>query len=701
MARYKAWKAFIQIAAARNTEQPVRRSRWKKLLTASGLLLLVVLCGMALLLFFLKTHSLPVSALGQASKLVDRDGRIIGYFQPQAGVHRQPVGLSSISSQLIHATLAIEDRNFYRHVGFDVKGLARATLVNLEHMQMKQGASTLTQQLARNLYLSQERTWSRKAKEALYTMQLEMKYSKDKILEMYLNHIYYGHGAYGIESAAEMYYGKHAKDLTLAESTMLAGVPKGPTYYSPYNDLKRAKNRQQKVLTDMVDCGYITKEAAAAAYQAPLHFKPLEASQEVEAAPYFRDYVHNIVVNQLGFDESLLARGGVTVVTTLDLAAQQAAEQAIAAQMKSSSPDLQAALVSLDPRNGYVKAMVGGTNYRTNQFNRVFAKTRQPGSSFKPIVYLTALSTNRMTSVTRFRSEPTVFHYDNNRQTYQPSNYGGTYFGEIDMRKAIAASDNIYAVSTLLRVDAANVVEMARKLGIDSPLQPLPSLALGSYPVSPFEMAAAYGVISNQGERVEPVAVLQILDAEGQPVYQAAPPQRTRVTDPAYTYVLTSLMESVFDSGGTGNRVSAVMKRPVAGKTGTTDSDAWLVGFTPELSTAVWVGYDKGKTINSVDAHKAAPIFARFTEAALAHVPPKIFSIPAGVVNVYIDPSTGLLATAECTDKRLEAFVQGTEPTSYCTTHGGKGAAEEMNTNNRMSPGSWWNGVKRWWGSSP
>lgn len=695
MARHQASRSAIRATTA-ESNQPEKPSRMKRIASFIGLLFLLFLCGTGGFLFYLHTQSLPVSTMGQSSKLVDMEGRIIGYFQPQSGIQRQPVALSDISPDLIHATLAVEDRNFYNHFGFDIKGVARATLVNIEHMEMKQGASTLTQQLARNLFLTHQRTWARKVKEAMYTIQLEMKYSKDEILNLYLNHIYYGHGAYGIEAAAQLYYGKHAKNLSLAESSMLAGVPKGPKYYSPYRDMKNAKDRQKKVLQDMVEIGDITESEANAAYHQLLQFKPLEAPQENEAAPYFRDYVRNVVVDQLGFEDSLLAEGGITVYTTLDLHAQQAAEKAVASQIPAKS-DLQAALISIDPRNGYIKAMVGGTHYRTNQFNRVFAKARQPGSAFKPIMYLAALTTNEMTSVSHFKSEPTLFHYDNGRKTYQPSNYGGKYLGEIDLRKAIATSDNIYAVNTIMKIDPMNVVEMAQKMGIDSPLQPLPSLALGTYPVSPFEMASAYSVISNHGERVEPTAVLQIKDANGNTLYHAPAPQRTQVSDAAHTYVLTNLMESVFESGGTGNRVSSLMKRPVAGKTGTTDSDAWLVGFTPELSTAVWVGYDKGKMITPVDAHKAAPIFAQYTEQALSSVPPKIFPIPEGVVNVYVDPDTGQLATTACLDKRLEAFVKGTEPTEYCTVHKGEETKNETNENPKQRR-SWWEDVKRWWG---
>lgn len=675
-----------------------RYSRFQRFGAFCAFSFLLVLCTVAGLLIYLRTQALPVTAIGHTSQLIDIDGQVIDSFQTQTGGSRHTVKLKDIAPDLIQATVAIEDRGFYNHFGFDLKGMARATLVNLEHLRAKQGASTLTQQLARNLYLSHERTWTRKFKEAMYTLQLEMNYTKDEIMELYLNQIYYGHGAYGIEAASKLYFGKSSKDLSLAESSMLAGVPKGPKYYSPYRDMKNAKDRQKNILQAMIECGYITKSQADQAYNEMLSFKPLQTTKENEIAPYFRDYVRNIIVDKLGFEESLLEQGGIKVFTTLDLHAQKAAEQAIAKNIRPNS-ELQAALISIDPRSGYIKAMVGGTNYQTNQYNRVFATTRQPGSSFKPIMYLAALDSNQMTSITHFKSEPTLFHYDNNRKTYQPSNHGDKYYGDIDMRRAIAVSDNIYAVNTIMKLNPASIIEMARKMGITSPLSPLPSLALGTFPISPFEMASAYGVIGNQGEHVDPVAVLKIVDETGSVLYEAQPPVRERVTSAAHTYVLTNLMESVFDSGGTGNRVSSFMKRPVAGKTGTTDYDAWLVGFTPELSTAVWIGYDKGKTITPVEAHQAAPIFAQYTEQALASIPPKIFPIPEDVVNVYIDPDTGKLATTNCPGKRLEAFVKGTEPTEYCLVHRGDESKPEEPKDNKAHR-SWWQNLKRWWSGS-
>jgi membrane peptidoglycan carboxypeptidase len=474
---------------------------------------------------------------------------------------------------------------------------------------------------------------------------------------------------------------------------MLAGVPKGPKYYSPYMNMKKAKDRQKTVLQAMVDSGMITQAEADRAYEEVLDFKPLE-SRQTSFAPYFRDYIRYTAVDQLGIDERLL-NDGVKIYTTLDPNAQKAAEEAIRRHIPADS-ELQAALIAIDPRNGYIKAMVGGTNYAENQYNRVFAGSRQPGSSFKPIVYLTALQQPGFTPVTRFKSEPTTFTYDNGRKEYTPGNFGGKYANDyIDLRQAIAESDNIYAVSTIMQIGTDKVIETARNLGIKSELKPLPSLALGTFPVSPFEMAYAYGVISNLGIRSEPIAILKIVDAKGNVIYEARPKQ-TQVVNPAYTYVLTNLMESVFEAGGTGSRVSNLIKRPVAGKSGTTNTDAWMVGYTPELSAAVWVGYDKGRTISAVESHKAAPIFAEFMENALAAVPPKIFPIPPGVVSVYIDPKTGKLASADCPESRLEAFVKGTEPVEFCAEHGGGPPAEQPQPE-QVKKRSWWEDFKRWW----
>lgn len=679
----------------------IRAERWmpllrrvKRLFVFAGWAAAIVCVAAFGFLFYLHNQTLPASSISQTSQMLDLQGNVLDTFH--AGENRQSVPLQAISPNLLHATLAIEDQRFYDHLGFDMKGMARAVLVNVEHLKAKQGASTLTQQLARNLYLTHERTWKRKFKEAMYTIQLEMHYSKDEILALYLNQIYYGHGAYGAEAASQLYYGKHAKDLSLAESAMLAGIPKGPKYYSPYLDMKNAKDRQKVILQTMAEQGLIAQSEADEAAAEILKLQPLGSSTQDGTAPYFRDYIRYIAVDKLGIDEQLLSEGGIRIYTTLDPDAQRAAEDAVAKGIPANS-EQQAALISIDPRNGYIKAMVGGRNYKSNQFNRVFAKTRQPGSSFKPILYLTALQEGAMTPVSRYKSEPTIFTYDDGRKTYAPKNYNDKYANDyIDMRQAIASSDNIYAVNTMMTVGPDKVIEMARKLGIDSPMKPVPSMALGTFPVSPFEMASAFGTIAAGGVRAEPIAILRIEDSKGEVLYQARQsPQQ--VINAAHAYVLTSLMESVFDIGGTGSRVSAALKRPVAGKTGTTANDAWLVGYTPELSTAVWVGYDKGRNLTKAEAHRAAPIFAAYTENALKAVPPKIFAIPDGIVSVYIDPKSGKLASSSCADKRLETFVAGTQPTETCGDGEPAASIEEKDGAPAEQSKSWWKQLKRWW----
>jgi penicillin-binding protein 2D len=662
----------------------------KKTMSLMLTLLLIGTAAGVLTMLYLRSQALPAVIVTQNSQIFDMQGKVIDTFH--SGQNREVISLSDMSPYLVQAVLSVEDRNFYNHLGIDPKGLARAAIQDIKTMSMEQGASTLTQQLARNLYLSHDRTWSRKIKEAFYAVHLEMRLTKEEILEQYLNQIYFGDSTYGVQAAARMFYGKDAKDLTLAESALMAGVPKGARYYSPYWNMQNAKDRQKLILSAMVQEGYITQEAADAAHQEELAIVPKKATAASEA-PYFQEYVKNTVIDKLGITEEEFEAGGFRIYTTLDLRAQKIAEEAIAKEIPAES-ELQAALIAIDPRNGYIKAMVGGRDYKENQFNRVFATTRQPGSAFKPIVYLTALSEN-FSPLTKYKSEPTVFTYDQGRQTYSPSNYDNTYDNtDIDLRRAIMKSDNIYAVHTIMDVGPEKTVEMARRMGITSSLKPLPSLALGTSPVSPFEMASAYGVLANQGIRTEPMAVIRVEDHAGKLLYEAEPVE-TPVIHPAYTYVLTSLMQSVFEEGGTGFRVSDLMKRPVAGKTGTTNYDAWMVGYTPELSTAVWVGYDRDKAIGKLDQRKAAPIFAEFTERTLEAVPPKLFGVPEGVVSVYIDPVSGKLANDACPSSRMETFVEGTEPTEYCAAS--TSPKQDNTSTQKKTDTSWWKDLKRWW----
>jgi 1A family penicillin-binding protein len=544
-----------------------RGYRWarriKRLVVFGCSLGVVMTVCLFLALLYLRSQALPTVSFLQTSILYDANG--VPLDSLTAGQNRQPVALADISPYLVKAMVDTEDRRFYSHPGIDPRGLARAVATDLKTMSWEQGASTITQQLARNLYLSHDRTWTRKAKEAIYSIQMELQYDKDEILGQYLNQIYFGNSTYGVQAAARMFFGKDAADLTLAEAALMAGIPKGPRYYSPYFNMQNAKSRQKLVLAAMANAGDITAAQADEASREPLAILPLKEDRVASIAPYFRDYVRKVVEDKLKIGEPLYDSSGLRIYTTLDRTAQAAAEAAVARQVGTTG-DLQAALVSLDPRTGYIKAMVGGKNYRENQYNRVFTVTRQPGSSFKPVIYLTALA-NGFTPLTSYMDEPTDFPYDDGKQVYHPNNYDSKYtYQPMDMRQAIAKSNNIFAVHTLVDVGADKVVATARQMGITSRLEPLPSLALGTYPVSPFEMAAAFGAIANQGVRLEPIAVLRIEDSAGRVLYQAEE-RATQVAPPAVAYVLTNLMEGVFEEGGTGYRVSDLMKRPVAGKT--------------------------------------------------------------------------------------------------------------------------------------
>ncbi|MED1784380.1 PBP1A family penicillin-binding protein [Brevibacillus fortis] len=670
----------------------LRYLRWaKKFVKFVILSLLCFSFAILLLILYLRSQPLPETFVKQTTTIYASNGEVLDTMH--RGENRISVPLAEISPALLDATIAIEDRSFREHFGFDWKRLAMAAYVDVINMDMRQGASTITQQLARNLYLSLDKTWERKIKEALLAIQLELNYSKDEILEMYVNQIYYGHSAYGVQAAAQTYFGKDAKDLTVAESAMLAGIPKGPTYYSPFVDLERAKARQKLILNAMERDNLLSSKEVEQAYAEPIKLKQRTNENVTEPAPYFRDYIANLVKNKYGIEEEKFIHGGLKIHTTLDPVIQKKAEDIVASVLPKNNPNLQVALVAMDPATGYIKAMVGGRDYKVSQFNRVLGK-RQPGSSFKPIMYLSALQ-NGYTPLTLMKSEPTVFTYDNNKQ-YIPGNFGGKYPNAmINMREAIKTSDNIYAVKTIDFLGPQKVVDQAKQLGISSSMQAVPSLALGTSPVSPLELNAAYATIVNKGQAVKPIAITSIEDSEGN-ILAEEKPEKTQVADPVASALLVNMMQSVFEQGGTGYRVAGEMNRPVAGKTGSTDYDAWLSGFTPQLVSTVWVGYDKNQKVDDVkEGYLSKKIWAQFMESALKGQPPALFDMPAGVVSVYIDPASGKLATEHCPNPQLFYFASGTEPQDYCTDH--------IPTNETPTPlkppdsSTFWQRMGSWW----
>lgn len=641
--------------------------RISKVLFSLSIILIICFLGF---LIYLKGHPLPEQNITYTTKFFSKEHQLINTMS--AGQNRTHLPLDSINKYIVYGTIAIEDHRFYSHFGFDLKGIARAVYINLQNQARSQGASTISQQLARNLYLTHEKTWERKIYEAIYTIQLELHYSKDYILEKYLNQVYYGHGCYGVESAAQKFYGKSAADLTLAESAMLVGVPKGPTYYSPFNDYENASNRQKLVLTKMLENGYISEEEYQAAQQEELVFAQ-DAPDSTSSVYYFRDYVLS-ELETLGFEESQVRSGGLEIITTLDMSMQETAASLIDSHLEEY-PDIQGALVTMHPETGDILAMVGGRDYTKSSYNRVTAK-RQPGSTFKPFVYLTALD-NGLTPMAKLKSEPARFTYDQGRQVYTPKNFNDFYYNEdISFLKALSVSDNIVAVKANLMVRPENVKNTAELLGIDSYLQVEPSLALGAFPVSPLEMTTAYATIANQGVRVKPRSVLEVRDHRGRILYTSES-VRQQVHAPETLYILTDMMRSVFETGGTGARVAHLLPFDIAGKTGTTDTDAWMVGFTPDNVTSVWVGYDRDRFINRQESYLATPIWASYISATAGTTMPVIgqtgtttiqhhkqFTIPKNVIPVEICLDTGLLPEADCKNTRVVYFLPGTEPRS-------------------------------------
>ncbi|MDP4104938.1 MAG: PBP1A family penicillin-binding protein [Bacillota bacterium] len=640
----------------------------------------ISLIGMSLMLLlflgvltYAKVLGAPPLAVPQSTLLMSDDGKVIG--ESNNGQKRYWVPLKEISPDLVNATVSTEDKKFYSHHGFDFSRIVGAALADIRAFGKVQGASTITQQYARNLFLEYDKTWERKLLEAFYTIRLEMNYSKKDILEGYLNTIYYGNGAYGVEAASQYYFGKKASQLSLAEASMLAGIPKGPGIYSPLVSEKRAKLRQQVILDTMVDNGYISKKKARIAEEKPLKFSGKYPNPEKKIAPYFQDAVKNALKYQLHLDDRTIALGGLKVYTTLNIKEQKAAEEKIKKVIASGS-QIQTALVAVDPKTGNVKAMVGGRDYQQSPFNRAVQAIRQPGSTFKPLLYYAALGQG-FTPSTTMRSEYTTFHFDDGSSDYTPHNFNNKYAdGEITMAQALAVSDNIFAVKTHLFLGEEALVDTARKFGISTPMSKVPSLALGTSGVRVIEMANAYSMLANDGVKVEPTFITKVEDYSGKVIYEKQA-ENDRVLDPAKAFVMTSMLTGTFDpklngyTTVTGNSVVNELTRPYAGKSGSTDTDSWMIGYTPQLVTAVWCGYDKGESIDlSAEKSYSKQIWAQFMEDALKGKSVKKFKPPKdGVVGVYVNPANGKLATNDCPVKRMTYYLAGTEPTEYCTEH--------------------------------
>ncbi len=638
------------------------RSRRRWLRNYVGIPMAAGFVGTTAMLAGLKAAPLPVQSFLNPTQVDDREGTVLETWTPK-GDHSQIVPLDEIPLALQHATIAVEDAHFYQHSAFSLAGIARATLVNLRHHHVDQGGSTITQQLARTLFLNQDRTLSRKIREALYSIQLEMHESKSTILDEYLNYVYYGHGAYGAPQAAQVYFGRPITRLNLAECAMLAGLPQAPSAFDPFLHFNQAKSRQVAVLHRMAQAGYITDEEAAQAAMQPIQLATESLSSE--KAPYFTEVAVSEAKRRFGITSDNLYAGGLRITTTLDPVLQQSAERAVS-RLVAPYPKLQAAVIVMDPRTGAIRAMVGGRDYLTSPYNRSFA-TRQPGSTFKAVVYASALE-HGWTPANQVKSTETTFRYDGDK-SYTVRDFAGEFAERpLTLRAALARSDNVYAVTTNLQVGPSKVIDTARRMGITSELLPYPSLALGVFPTSPLEMATAYATLANGGFRVTPYAVAQV-NWSNQNRTVSTTPEKTGVISPQVAFQMSDLMQSVLQPGGTAYAIHSYLHSTTAAKTGTTDTDGWMVGYTPTTVCAVWVGYDDNRPLALSEAHVASRIFAHVMNTAEQRFPSSWYRAAAGLVPRLIDPLTAKLATNTCADTEYDYFVPGTEPKESCPLH--------------------------------
>ncbi len=584
------------------------------------------------------------------------------------------VPLSRVPKLVQQAVLDIEDTEFYEHGAVSLKGMARAALRNLTSAKVKEGGSTITQQLAKSLFLSPERTFSRKVKEIQLAGEIERRYRKDKILEMYLNAIYLGGGAYGIEAAARTYFSKSVEQLNLPEAALLAGLIKAPSLYSPFADLKRSKARRDVVLTRMKTLGHITLAQANAALAAPVTLKPFFRGRGT--ASYFVDYLRKDLDARYG--RALLSRGGLRIYTTLDLEMERAAvdalqsgvkgiEKTLAGRRKGAQRDpagLEGALVALDPATGEIRAMVGGLDYAKSQFNRAVQARRQPGSAFKPFVYATAFERG-FTPATLVDDFPTSYSIPKDGQyvEWSPENYDRKFRGPVTLREALEESINVPTVRLLEAVGVDPVARLAHRMGIKSELRPEYGLALGVSEVTALELTSAYAVFANRGLRLPVTGIRRVVGPNGE-VLEAASSAGERVLSEEVAFLMTSLLQGAVERGtAKGGRVRGWQ---IAAKTGTTQdaADMWFVGYTPTLAAGLWVGYDQPRAIGSHETagRLAAPVWADFMRRALRGMPNETVPIPEGILPVLVNYRTGLPTEPGDPNGITEYFVRGALP---------------------------------------
>lgn len=635
--------------------------KWgKRIGIGVSIFLLALIIGIAGIWTYAKLS--PKLAINSANGyyLYDKYGNLY------TGSNDEWVGIDQISPYMIHATLAIEDKNFYKHVGFDIPRIAKAMLINLKTGKKSQGASTITQQYARNLFLDFGKTWSRKIEEAFLTVRLEAHYKKDEILEGYLNTINYG-GIFGIENASKYYFNKSAKDLTLAEASILAGIPKSPTNYSPIANEEKAKSRQKIILNAMVKNKYITKEEMEQAAATELTYVGIKESDHVKTLMYYQDAVMQELKSLKSIPSSFLSTGGLKIYTNLDMDAQKIMDTNIQ-KNTADNKDIQIASVVMEPETGNILAVAGGKDYDKSQFNRAVNAKRQVGSTMKPFLYYAALESG-FTASTTFTSEKTTFTFSENK-TYSPQNFGEKYGNKpISMAAAIAYSDNVYAVKTHLFLGEDTLVNMGKRLGIKTPLEAIPSLALGTEEINILEMMQAYAAFANEGYKITPHFISKVEDMNGNVLYEFKE-TKENILNKSTTYILNELLansaskEFIDYNYPTCITIAPKMSKTYAIKTGTTDTDHLIFGYNKDLLMGIWMGYDDNRKSPTTDGNMSKTIWVDTMEGYLKDKENDWYKTPNNVVGVLVDPITGEPATMESKTKKIFYYIKGTQPYS-------------------------------------
>ncbi|MBI4594372.1 MAG: penicillin-binding protein 1A [Candidatus Rokubacteria bacterium] len=651
-----------------------RIRRWlRALLVGTGVVTLLVgaAAGVAALwAFAILPRSLPsVSALEsfqpvQGSRIYDDNDELMTELHVERRIF---VPLAQIPKSLRDAVVATEDRRFHSHWGIDPIGIARAVVQNYRRGRIVEGGSTITQQLTKVLFLTPDKSLERKLKEAVLALELERRYSKDRILEMYLNQVYFGHGAYGVEAAARTYFGKSVSELTVRESALLAGLPRAPTSYSPFEHPETATLRRELVLRRLVEYGALSAPDAKRLARSDLGVVPPERRRTT--GQYFLEYVQQALEAKYGAD--MVFKGGLQVYTTLNPPMQLAAEQSVREGLKAlegrstkgrAGEHPEGALVTIDPKTGQVKAMVGGYDFLRSEFNRAVQAKRQPGSAFKPFVYIAALEAG-LTAASRIEDSPVTYPVGQSGNAWKPENYDRKFRGLTTLQQAVEESVNVVTVKLQERIGINRTIQVARRLGITSPLNLDLTLALGSSDLTLLELTSAYGVVANQGTWLPPTAIRYVTDAQGRLLEENVPEGREALS-PETAYLVTHMLRGVVERG-TGQGAKA-LGRPIAAKTGTTNdySNAWFIGFTPSVVTGVWVGYDRPRSLgrDETGSRVAVPIWASYMARVLGDSPKEDFPIPERIVLVPVD----LDPSNECVRVVTMAFIRGTQPETAC-----------------------------------